>query len=86
MSTVGAYKKLSGSDKKTLVQDTVIHAIDELFTELNISTSLSQETWDEHLRDVLLMTVPMAIDTLINVEKGQLAFNPKKGFFSCFGK
>ena len=81
MTDVGQYKKLSGNEKKNLVIDTVIYSIDTLFDELNISTHLSKESWDERVREILKVLVPETIETLISVEKGQLKFN--RGFFSC---
>ena len=81
MVIVGKYKTLDGQEKKILVSDTVVFAIDTLFEELNVNTQLSKESWDEHVRDILLVTVPSTIDTLISIEKGRLVFNPKKIIF-----
>ena len=75
MVAVGKYKKMSGDQKKNLVIDTCMYTIDMLFAELNISTDLSKETWDEHVRDILLALIPTTIDSLISVEKGKLKFN-----------
>ena len=85
MVVVGKYKALGGQEKKILVSDTVVFAIDNLFEELNVNTQLSKESWDEHVRDILLITVPSTIDSFISIEKGRLVFNPKKpfSFLSC---
>ena len=86
MVDVGHYKKLSGHEKKILVIDTVMYSIDTLFNELNVSSHLSKESWDERVRDLLKELLPETIETLISVEKGQLKFNGGffRKLFSCF--
>ena len=80
MTVVGNCKKLDGQEKKILVTDTIVFAIDKLFEELNVNTQLSKESWDEHVRDILLITTPSSIDAFISIEKGKLVFTHKKKF------
>ena len=74
---VGQIKKLSGVDKKQLVIDMLIYIV-------NNTDSGVVEIMDP----IIINAVPHIIDSLIEVEKGKLRFNPKisKNFkiFSLF--
>jgi hypothetical protein len=88
MKTVGTFSFLQGSEKKRLVIETIKFTITKVFDELNKFTNLSQEDWDEHVEQVLLLTVPALIENMLAVEKGKLKFSPEKSwlrFFMCFG-
>ena len=75
MVMVGQIKNMRGSDKKQLVIDMLQYVLDN-------TDSGALET----IEPLIKMMIPRAIDTLIDVEKGNLRFNPKikKGLVSCF--
>lgn len=81
MIEVGKIKSLSGIQKKQLIIDTTIYAIEETFKTLNNKTNLKTETWDEDIRDLLLALLPMTIDLAIEIDKGHLKFNTSSNWF-----
>lgn len=88
MSDIAKIKRLSGREKKQIIEDAIIYIIDDLHTRIeNIrELNLTQTEWDEHVRDVIKMMVPVTIDMLIDVEKGKLKFNKRLSivFMSLF--
>lgn len=74
MSLVGQIQNMKGSDKKQLVIDTIIFILDK-------TDSGALELIEPFFKDA----VPELIDSLIDVEKGKIRFNPKiKKKLSCF--
>jgi len=82
MGDVGRIKSLDGAGKKKLIVDSVDYAITETFLELNKIPELAAATWDETLRDYLLVLIPPLINLLVSVEGGDVKFNKKVA--SCF--
>jgi len=84
MHDVGAMRELSGSEKRQLIIDAIKIALKEGFEELNKIPELAAATWDETLRDYLLVLIPPTIKLLVDVEKKNIMFNKKvKGCFGC---
>lgn len=83
MQDVSRIKNMNGHQKKQLVEDAIILIIDEVYKKLNEDKSLklSDEEWDEQIRDLLKILIPTTIDLLIDVENGKLRLN--KRTFSC---
>lgn len=84
MKDVGHIKMLSGSEKRQLIIDSIELAIEKSFTEINKIPELKNASWDETLRDYLLVLIPPTIKLLIDVERKNITFNRKiKGCFTC---
>lgn len=75
MSIVGQIKNMRGADKKQLVIDTILFVLD------NTNAGAL-----EIVEPVVKQMIPYAIDSLIDVEKGTMRFNPKvkNKLQSCF--
>lgn len=88
MRDLAVVKGMTGKQKKQLIIDTVIFSVDTIFKELNANTRLSRETWDEHVRDVLLILLPETIDKLFEVENGKLKIVTRSWFekWCCCGQ
>lgn len=77
MMLVGPIKKLSGEQKKKIVIELLIYAMEE-------TDSGAMEKYEHYIIDV----IPSIIDFLIETEKGKLRFNTKikHCLFSCRSK
>lgn len=75
MSLVGQINDMKGADKKQLVIDLLIYILDK--TDSGVF---------ELVEPFLKEAIPELIDSLIDVEKGKIHFNPKiKKKLNCFG-
>ena len=84
MKDVGQLKKLSGSEKRQLIIDSIELGIEKSFYELNKIPELKAASWDETLRNYLLVLIPPTIKLLIDVERKNITFNRKiSGCFTC---
>ena len=80
MSMVGVIKDLSGEQKKDLVIDLLIFAMEE-------TDSGAMEKYEHYFKEI----IPKVIDFLISTENGKITFNPKIKntcdiFFKCGSK
>jgi hypothetical protein len=73
MSEVNKFKKLTGSQKKTLVTVLLTHFVTEIATEEN----------QPALREIIRLTVPTLIDNFIDISKGLELKNLKNKLFCC---
>ena len=73
MTEVNKFRKLTGSQKKTLVTVLLTHFVTELATEEN----------QPALREIIRMTVPTLIDNFVDISKGLELKNLKKKLFCC---
>jgi hypothetical protein len=75
MVMVGQIKNMRGVDKKQLVIDMLHYILDK-----------TDSGYLEAIEPFIKKSIPQVIDTLIDVEKGNLRFNPKmkKRMMSCF--
>ena len=73
MTEVNKFKKLTGSQKKTLVTMILSHFVTELATEEN----------QPALREIIRLTVPTVIDNFVDISKGLELRNLKNKFFCC---
>jgi hypothetical protein len=84
MKDVGRLKTLYGSEKRQLIIDSIELAIEKTFFELNKIPELKAASWDETLRDYLLVLIPPTIKLLVDVEQKNITFNRKiSGCFTC---
>lgn len=72
MKIVGQLKKLKGHEKKYLVTKILIYIVNES----NI------EEYNEIVDKILISVIPIMIDNLVSVEKGELKFN-KNAYKNC---
>lgn len=81
---IGQIKALDNEDKKHLLIQAITIGIDQTFEALDKLPELSQATWDNQLRAVILMLVGPILDNMIAVENGTIVLNSKaKKFFFC---
>lgn len=73
MNEVNRFKKLTGSQKKTLVTVLLTHFVTELATEEN----------QPALREMIRLTVPTLIDNFVDISKGIELRNIKNKLFCC---
>lgn len=73
MSEANKFKKLTGSQKKTLVTVLLTHFMTEIATEEN----------QPALREIIRLTVPTLIDNFIDISKGLELKKLKNKFFCC---
>ena len=73
MNEVGKYKKLTGSQKKTLVT--------KILTQLVLDMTSEKE--QPALREIIQLTVPQLIDNFIDISKGLELRDLKKKLFCC---
>jgi hypothetical protein len=86
MHDVGNLKSLSGAEKRQLIIGSIELSIKETFKQLNRFPDLAIATWDETLRNYLLVLIPPTIKILVDVEKKNITFNRKiSGCFGCCG-
>lgn len=71
MNEVNKFRKLTGSQKKTLVTMLLNHFVTELATEEN----------QPALREIIRVTIPTLIDNFVDISKGIELKNLKKKFF-----
>jgi len=63
---------LTGPQKKQLIIDTLDKLIISVFDTLNQSPPFSNSHIDEIVKDLLLILLPKAIDTIIYIDHGNL--------------
>lgn len=73
MNEMNRFKRLTGSQKKTLVILILTHFVTELTTEENQAA----------MKEFIKLTVPTLIDNFIDISKGLELKNLKKKFFCC---
>ena len=76
MNEVNKFKKLTGSQKKTLVTVLLTHFVTELASEEN----------QPALREMIRMTIPALIDSFVDISKGLELKNLKNRFTCSIGK
>lgn len=76
MKLTGEYKTMSGSQKKQLVIDT----LDQLFDRTDSGR------YDKEIDLILKTTVPILIDNLVSVDKGNIKINPVVTSCGCLPK
>ena len=76
MNEVNKFKKLTGSQKKTLVIVLLTHFVTELASEEN----------QPALREMIRMTIPALIDSFVDISKGLELKNLKNRFTCSIGK
>ena len=73
MNEANKFKKLTGSQKKTLVTLLLNHFVTEMATEEN----------QPALQEIIRMTIPTLIDNFVDIRKGLELKNLKNTFFCC---
>lgn len=73
MTEANKMKRLTGSEKKTLVTSLLTH----------ITLELCKEEDKEKLREMIQFTIPTLIDNFIEIGKGITFKNIKNKFFCC---
>lgn len=78
-------KNLDAYEKKLLLIEVIKKGIDDTFEELDKLPQLSQATWDNHIRNIILTLSGPILDNLIAVENGELTLNGKvkRTLFCC---
>ena len=84
MHDVRSYTSLSGHQKKKLVTDTLVHAVQAVFKVLNeTSPTFRESTLDEDVEAILIYTLPNMIDLLVRVDNGDMHFRQPRFCVGC---